>query len=132
MVQAVTRADVEKIADRALEAVKEVAEKPSNTLSPTAVHESERSLEAAIERKVATTVAHLTNNEPWYQSRVTIGSYLAIFMSILGLFGVVVDEETQRTWTELIFLGAPMVIAAAGGLFSLYGRWRAKNPLFAD
>lgn len=127
-----TVSDVSKIAERAVDAVQETAARPTNPLSATAVAETRQNLEAAIEQKVATTVAHVTNNEPWYQSRVTIGNYLAIAGALAGVFGVVVEQDQYRTWTELIFIGAPIVAGIVGSAFSLYGRWKAKKPLFSS
>lgn len=123
--------DVHKIVQAASDAVQETAEKPTNEMSPTAVAEAQPQLDANIQQKVTNAVAHVTNTEPWYQSRVTIGNYIAIAAAIAGVFGVVVEQDSILTWTEIIYLGAPVVVGVAGSAFSLYGRWKAKKPLFS-
>ena len=74
---------------------------------------------------------HLTSNEKWWQSRVTLGAMASAAAGILALFGFVIDSETKSFWTELIFQGAPVVLALGGAFASWYGRWKAKKPLGA-
>lgn len=79
----------------------------------------------AVESKVAPIVAHVTNSEPWYQSRVTLGAILAAAAGVLGLFGYAFPSEVQGKVIDLIIALAPII----GGGFALYGRWAAKKPL---
>lgn len=74
---------------------------------------------------VAPIVAHATNTEPWYQSRVTWGAVASIALPLLGLAGVgsdVIDADT------IVTLGLALG-TVAGGVLTLYGRWKAKKPL---
>lgn len=73
---------------------------------------------------VAPVVEHLTNNEPWYRSRVTIGALTSIVSGIFMLFGVALDVET-------IAVLVSTALAVIGGFVSLYGRWKATKPLGA-
>lgn len=75
--------------------------------------------------EVAPIVAHVTNQEPWYQSRVTLGSILALVAGILSLFGYAFPSELQGQIIDLVLAGAPLI----GGALALYGRWVAKKPL---
>lgn len=73
---------------------------------------------------VAPVIEHLTNNEPWYRSRVTIGALTSIVSGILALCGFALDMET-------IAVLVSTVLAIVGGILGLYGRWKARKPLGA-
>lgn len=75
--------------------------------------------------QVAPVVAHLTNSEPWYQSRVTLGAIIAAAAGLFGVFGYAFPAETQGKVIELIVALGPVI----GGAIALYGRWVAKKPL---
>jgi hypothetical protein len=75
--------------------------------------------------EVAPIVAHATNSEPWYQSRVTLGALLAAIAGILGLFGYAFPEEVQGKVIDLVLASTPLI----GAALTLYGRWFAKRPL---
>lgn len=79
----------------------------------------------AVSREVAPLVANATNSEPWYQSRVTIGALVSIIIPLLGFLGISSDVIDPDQLTALIMAGG----ALFGGLFSLYGRWKAKRPI---
>lgn len=83
----------------------------------------ELAVEAA--KAAAPIIAHATNNEPWYQSRVTIGALVSIATGVLALFGIVISPEDAATYTAMILAAGPVL----GGLFTLYGRWKAKKPI---
>lgn len=71
-------------------------------------------------------VANATNAEPWYRSRVTIGSYVAIAAQVLGpIVGHTFPPDEQALVTALI-MG---VCGAGGAAYALYGRWTAKKAL---
>lgn len=70
-------------------------------------------------------IQHMTNTEPWYQSRVTWGALVAIASSVLGIAGISLSADDQVT---IINLGVAMV-SAIGGFVTLYGRWAARKPL---
>lgn len=73
-------------------------------------------------------IAHATNNEPWYQSRVTIGSYIAMAAPVVGpLIGHSFSPEEQALITTVV--AGILTIGGAG--LALYGRWFAKKPLGA-
>lgn len=79
----------------------------------------------SVVRKVAPLVLHATNNEAWYRSRVTWGAIASIALPLLGAFGVssdIIDSD------QFIALGLALG-TAAGGVLTLYGRWKAKKPL---
>lgn len=79
----------------------------------------------AVAKEVKPVVDHLTNQEPWYRSRVTWGAIASIALPLLGAFGVssdIIDSD------QFVALGLA-VGTAAGGLLTLYGRWAAKKPI---
>lgn len=97
------------------------AASPSTNATPS----DTREIAARVEREVAPVVAHATNSEPWYQSRVTLGSLLGIVAGIVGIFGYSFGIEDQAKVVDLIIALAPVI----GGALALYGRWAAKKPL---
>lgn len=73
---------------------------------------------------VAPLLVNATNNEPWYQSRVTLGSGFAVLASIGVIGGMltgVMDFDIQVLAANLATL--------LGAAFALYGRYAAKKPL---
>ncbi|MFD2142292.1 hypothetical protein [Ancylobacter oerskovii] len=78
-----------------------------------------------VAKETAAVVVNQTNNEPWYQSRVTLGAILAALAGILGLFGWAFPAEMQGKVIDLIVALGPVI----GAALALYGRWAAKKPL---
>lgn len=78
-----------------------------------------------VTNEVAAVVVNQTNNEPWYQSRVTWGAVIAVASGLAGLLGYSLDASDQATIVNALVSGASVV----GGLFAWYGRWIAKKPL---
>jgi hypothetical protein len=86
---------------------------------------SATTISKAVTDQVQPVVDHLTNQEPWYRSRVTWGAIASIALPLLGAFGVssdIIDAD------QFVALGLA-VGTAAGGLLTLYGRWAAKKPI---
>lgn len=79
----------------------------------------------AVQEKVAPIVAHATNNEPWWQSRVTLGAILTAVAGVVGIFGYAFPAEVQGKVIDAVIALAPLV----GAAITLYGRWVAKKPL---
>lgn len=71
---------------------------------------------------VAPVIEHLTNSEPWYRSRVTIGALTSIAAGVCQLLGWAVDMETLAVFVST-------ALAIAGGLLAWYGRWKARKPI---
>ncbi len=84
---------------------------------------------ANVLHEVAPIVDHLTNNEPWYQSRVTWGVIIAgaatILKPLLGELSISAEQTTDIV-NALATAGQ-----AVGFALTLYGRWRAKKPISA-
>ncbi len=79
----------------------------------------------AVTRAVVPEILSATNNEPWYRSRVTWGAIASIVLPLLGALGVTSDVIDSDQFVALgLALGT-----AAGGLLTLYGRWKAKRPI---
>ncbi len=95
--------------------------------SPTtnATRADARTIIDAVEATTAPVVAHITNTEPWYQSRVTLGAILAAAAGVVGAFGYAFPEDVQGKIVDLIVALGPVI----GGAIALYGRWVAKKPL---
>ena len=82
-----------------------------------------------VTRKVAAdpSMQHITNTEPWYQSRVTIGALISALALALGAAGVSLAPE-DRELLVAVGLGLGGLV---GPLTTLYGRWRARRPIGA-
>jgi len=78
----------------------------------------------AVSEKIAPAIVHATNNEPIWQSRVTIGAVAGL---IGGTYGLVLDflDGTLPTAESL----TAQVVVIAGAALTLYGRWAAKKPI---
>lgn len=79
----------------------------------------------AITDKVMPSVLHATNNEPWYQSRVTWGAIGAIALPLLGFAGVTSDIISPDEFV----LGGMALGSAVSGFLTLWGRWKARKPI---
>lgn len=75
-----------------------------------------------VAREAAPVLKHLTNNEPWFRSRVTWG---AIISAVAGIAGIAITAEQQEQWTTIAISGAPLI----GAFVTLIGRWMATKPL---
>jgi hypothetical protein len=69
-------------------------------------------------------IMHSTNNEPWYQSKVTWGALITAGGLALTAAGVTVSA----TYEEIL---VSLAVTLSGPLVTLWGRWRAKKPLIA-
>lgn len=78
-----------------------------------------------VAKEVAPVIVNQTNQEPWYQSRVTWGAIIAALAGILGLFGYTLPEEMQGKILDAIVAAGPLIAAVV----VWYGRWMAKKPL---
>jgi hypothetical protein len=77
-----------------------------------------------VTKEVAAVVINQTNQEPFYQSRVTIG---AIMTLIGGTYALVLDfMDGVPPATDDLTAQATAIVGAA---VVLYGRWVAKKPL---
>jgi len=81
----------------------------------------------AITAEVLPGVLHATNNERWFQSRVTWGAIVTIGTGVLGAVGVATDWLDADT---AIAVGMGLG-SAIGGVITLYGRWKARQPIGA-
>lgn len=71
-------------------------------------------------------VINATNSEPWYQSRVTVGNYVAIAAQVLG---PVIGRSFPPDEQALVTVAIMGIGAVVGAGFSLYGRWFPNKPL---
>lgn len=69
-------------------------------------------------------ILNATNNEPWYQSRVTLGA-LATLLG--GSYNLVLQFVNHTPPTTDSFIAQATTLA--GAAFVLYGRFIAKKPL---
>ena len=97
------------------------ASSPNIDIAPAAVP----AVEAAVRAEVAKTETHLKNQEPWYQSRVMIGSIGTIVTSAIGIYGLVAAGIADGE------LYAAPIAAILGASFAIYGRIVARKPLGA-
>lgn len=83
------------------------------------------SMSDAVATAVTPAILHATNNEPWYQSRVTWGAIVSIATGVLSALGVATDWIDPD---QAIALGLG-VGSVVGGAITLYGRWKARKPI---
>jgi hypothetical protein len=93
----------------------------------------ERAVREAVRDEMTPRLRHVTNQEPWYQSRVTWGSLISIAAGVLGIIGYAEwDERQQAERVDQIMALVPVVMPILGGVFSLIGRWFSTKPLGAS
>ncbi|WP_156382365.1 MULTISPECIES: N-acetylmuramoyl-L-alanine amidase [unclassified Aureimonas] len=80
----------------------------------------------AVIEDVVPLVLNATNSEPWYQSRVILGSATTIVSSLAALIGLAQGGSTQAD------LYAAPIVALLGAAFALYGRLAALKPIGAS
>lgn len=101
--------------------VQQVAERQTTALSPFEVP----AVTNAVVKEILPAVAHATNTEPWYQSRVTWGAIGAIVLPLIGFFGVTSDIISLDEFV----VGGMALGSAVSGALTLYGRWKARKPI---
>ena len=79
-----------------------------------------------LQKEVAPVIEHLTNNEPWYRSRVTWGAIFAILGGVATI-GTMAANGVPLSWETY---GTP-ALSIWGGVQALYGRWKARKPIGA-
>lgn len=77
-----------------------------------------------VAKETAAVVINQTNNEPWYQSRVTLGALVALVGGAYSL-GLDFTDGTPPSVDSL----TSQLTAIIGAVTVLYGRWIARKPL---
>lgn len=90
-------------------------------------HKDVTSVAAKVATQVVPVVLNATNNEPWYQSRVTWGVILAAFFTILKPFTGTLPISEEQTADIVNALATAGQVVGFG--LTLYGRWKAKRPI---
>jgi len=124
--------DAHAVAIKALSGVKEAASQPNN-LSEAAVSQSQSAIVHEVAKAIDPMLTNMTNQEPWYQSRVTWGAIITVLAAAGGVWGWSFPPEMQGKVIETIVTLSPLLAGAVGGAFTLYGRWiaRTSKPLGA-
>ena len=95
-----------------------------SSLSNSSVPAADRARVAQeVAERVAPMVAHQSNAEPWYRSRVTLGSLASV---LTGISTVLMMFSTGDFDPQQVTLAAG---ALFGGAAALWGRWAAKKPI---
>lgn len=81
----------------------------------------------AVLEEVAPQIEHLTNSEPWWQSRVTLGAIIIIVTRLLAHFGYKIPEELHGAILDLLIAFGPYF----GAGLALWGRYGARRPLLS-
>lgn len=112
-------------AKRIIEATVSQAVNDAVRNSPNASQSAAHPIAREVMEAVVPIALHNTNNEQWWKSRVTWGAIASIALPMLGALGVSSDVIDADQFTSLgIALGT-----AAGGVLTLYGRWKARKPI---
>jgi len=83
-------------------------------------------VKATVAKELQPVIEHLTNNEPWYRSRVTWGAIFAILGGVASIGTMLANGVPLSLETY-----GPPLSSIGGGLGTLYGRWKARKPLGA-
>lgn len=101
------------------------AKKNTNDLKPADVPKVAASvtpkIEHEVQKQVGAVVTNAVNAEPWYQSRVIIGTVVTLLATAAKIGGHELALVDQNSITDLVLQGGQVL----GGLYALYGRLRA-------
>lgn len=103
--------------------LKRAAKSPNISLEQRDVAVIREAVKDEAEWELNARVEHVSNAEPFYQSRVSMGSILAVVSAGIAIAQMLTDN-VPNTWEEY----SPPIGVVAGGLYALYGRWIAKKP----
>ena len=65
------------------------------------------------------------NNKPWWKSKGVWGGVVAALAAVAAVFGITVDEVTQKVILDAIVA----VTAAIGAILAIVGRVKAKGGI---
>lgn len=82
----------------------------------------------AVMQEIGPVVDHLTNQEPWWQSRTAIAALIIVISRITAKFGYYIPEELHGPLTDIVIEVFP---AVAVGLI-VWARYVAKKPLLSS
>jgi hypothetical protein len=105
----------------------QAAEKQTNELTQTDVALVTPIVAKEVNKQVNALVTNITNQEPWYQSRVIIGAGVSLAAQLGSLAGAQLEltPSDQEVWIDTI----TQLISLAGVVFALWGRLTVKPPL---
>lgn len=107
----------------------EIAAKVSETVSRSDVAGDQTSvapITAAVMDEVGPRIDQLTNQEPWWQSRVVLGSLLILISRLLAHFGYAIPEELHGDILTVVIAFGPYL----GVAIVAWGRY-ARRPLMS-
>jgi len=102
-------------------AVSDAVAKPSVNADATAI----APITQAVMEEVQPRIDYLTNAEPWYLSRTTLGAMIIIITRLLAHFGHEIPPELHGAILDLLIAFGPYF----GAGLALWGRWISKKPL---
>lgn len=107
------------------QAVRGAIESPRVPIESSAAPQAANTIAREVVEKLAASpeAQHLTNTEPPWRSRVTLGALGAILSGLAGL-----AMAASQGDVSLDAFG-PHILAIGGGAFTLYGRWIASRPI---
>lgn len=112
------RKQIEKeIAGAVVEAVK------SPTTNATASDAKE--ISDAVKAEIVPIVMNQTNQEPWYQSHVTMGAIVFILLKVLAQLGWAVPADLHGPILDLVIAVGPYLAF----LWVMAGRWILRYPI---
>lgn len=80
---------------------------------------------AAAQHEVDQTIKNLENKEPWYQSRVILGTLITGILQLASFIGLQTDTIEPEGVTNIVMQG----VSFLGAAFALYGRLVTNKPL---
>lgn len=108
----------------------EQAAKPTNSLTQSEVTSVAPSVKKDVVQEVVQQMGpvleHLSDTEPFWQSRQWWIAMLSLAGSLLGIFGIVFPPEMQQEVLAIVMA----IIGAVSSATLIYNRYFAKRPLF--
>lgn len=80
---------------------------------------------AVAQKEVDAVIKNLENKEPWYQSRVILGTLITGILQLASFIGLQTDTIEPEGVTNIVMQG----VSFLGAAFALYGRLVTNKPL---
>lgn len=107
------------------EALTKQADNKTNDLSAADATKVTPAVAKAVNADVNAIITNLTNNEPWYKSRVFVGIFVSLAFKAAIAAGYTSDNLDLDSTTTLVLA----IVSALGDAYAAYGRAVTNKPI---
>jgi len=107
------------------EALQKQADNKTNDLTAADASKVTPQVAKEVNKEVNAIITNITNQEPLWQSRMFIGALVTALLQLASLAGVITDNISPESTTNLVMQGISIVSA----IYAAYGRAVVNKPL---